>query len=209
LLGVPHIFALSVSLDFALSHPGCELEEAMAFGLSPVFSQSEAPRKAGQTSLFCPPLSDILAVSSCVFCAALLTSLLGLTWGLKGVSSPSESPLTLLSLFALWGTVFVGFLSLVGSNTTGPRESYLQTSGLAGADLMRGRTRLPLRHTSPNLPREDSRLSPDMRGYLAHMNERDFASVFPPPRPSLPLPKRGGLFARREGRPSRMAKKRL
>ena len=185
LLGVPHLLELSVSLDFALSNPGCELKEAMDFGLSPVFSPSEAPQRAEQTSLFLPPWSDTLAVSSCVFAVALLASLLGLTWGLHEVGSHLESSLTLFSLFALWSTVFVGFLSLVASNTTCPRESYLQTSGRTGVDSMRGKARLPLRHASSNLPREDSRLSPDMRGYLAHMNARDFASVFPPPRPSL------------------------
>ena len=75
LLGVPHILALSISLDFALSHPGCELKEAMDFGLSPVFSQSEAPREAEQTSLFPPPQQtlglyqavSLLSLSSRVF----------------------------------------------------------------------------------------------------------------------------------------------
>ncbi len=79
LLGVPHILELSVSLDFALAHPGCELKEAMDFGLSPVFSQTEAPRKAEQTLLSPPPSTDTWAVSSCVFAVSLFTSLLGLT----------------------------------------------------------------------------------------------------------------------------------
>jgi hypothetical protein len=59
LLGVPHIVALSVSLDFALSHPGCEIKEAMDFGLSPVISQSETPRKPEQTSLFPAPFQTL------------------------------------------------------------------------------------------------------------------------------------------------------
>jgi hypothetical protein len=65
LLGVPHILELSVSLDFALAHPGCELKEAMDFGLSPVFSQTEVPQKAEQTLLF-PPPQQTLGLSQAV-----------------------------------------------------------------------------------------------------------------------------------------------
>ena len=157
----------------------------MVVSLAPVFSQPEAPRKAAQTSLFSSPFKDTFAVSSCAFFAALFVSLFGLTWGLQGAGSHLDSPLTLPSCLALWGTVFVGFLSRMKSNTVDSRESSPQTSDLAGADWMRGRTRLPFRHSSPNVPREDSRLSPDLRGYLAHMSASDFASVFPPPQPSL------------------------
>ncbi len=76
------------------------------------------------------------------------------------------------------------------SRATLSRESYFQTSALRDADWMRGRTRLPLRTARSNLPREKSRLSPDLRGYLAYMNERDFASVFPPPLDLLPSEER-------------------
>ncbi len=37
LLGVPHLRALAVSLDFALLHSHCEIEEAMKFGRPPPF----------------------------------------------------------------------------------------------------------------------------------------------------------------------------
>jgi hypothetical protein len=73
LLGVSHILALSVSLDFALSHPGYELKEAMDFGLSPVFSQSETPRKPEQTSLFRPPPLQTFGLSQDVSFLALFS----------------------------------------------------------------------------------------------------------------------------------------
>ena len=187
LLGVPHILALSVSLDFALSHPGCELIDAMSFGLPPVFSRSDDPRQAEQTALFSPPPSDTLAVSSFVFCAALLASLLGLTWGLTGGGSHLMSLPTLVSLSVLWGTVFVGLLSLIftlKSNTSG-FGAFPRAPDIAGTDWRRGRTCLPFRPTNLNVPREDFGLSPGMRGHLAHMHERNFASVLPPPRPLL------------------------
>ena len=181
LLGVPHILALSVSLDFALSHPGCELEDAMSCHLPPVFSQLGDLRKEERTALFSPPPSDISAVSSLAFCTAILVGLLGLTWGLKGESSHLMSPLTLVSLSVLWGTVVVGLLSLVVvKSDTSTSRTYLMAPDIAGTEWKRGRTCLPFQQGNLNVPREDFGLSPDMRGYQTHMRERNFASVFPP-----------------------------
>ena len=53
LLGVPHLRALSVSLDFALLHPHCEIKEAMKFGcLSPFREGFRSPLRQDSVSVF-------------------------------------------------------------------------------------------------------------------------------------------------------------
>jgi hypothetical protein len=132
----------------------------MDFGLAPVFSQSEDPQKAEQTSL--SPSTDLWAVSSCVCAVALLSSLLGLTWGLKEAGSPLESPLMLFSLFVLWGTVVLSLVLMVFRHTLFlvplplSRESLHFKSKCVDADLVRGSSQLPPRY----------------RAILARMEER-------------------------------------
>ncbi len=208
LLGVPHILALSVSLDFALSHPGCELEDAMSLNVPPVFSRSDDPRKEEQTVLFSPPPSDTLAVSSFVFCAAILVSLLGLTWRLKGESSHLMSPLTLVSLSVLWGTVFVGLLSLVGvKSDTSTSGTFLRAPDITGTDWKRGRNSSPLQTNESeraagrlsSLPRPEGIPGPHARARLCFRS---------PPSSTSSL-QREISFARRGERPSLMEKARL
>jgi hypothetical protein len=169
LLGVPHILALSVSLDFALYHPSCEIKEAMDFSLSPVFSRSFTSRKVETTPWFRTPPFDIWTV----LYGVLFASLLGLTCGLTSESLPLESSLTLVSLFALWSTVFVDYLSRVVSNTTDSLLSHAAPRCLTRVNTSDGRTLS--RPPSPYLP-----LSMQERLRHLHMAQaKTFAGFLP------------------------------
>jgi hypothetical protein len=192
LLGIEHIKDLRISIDFAIDRPFCQLEEAMAYGQASLarFSSlvSVSKEKEGPLSslLALDFLDDSLAVAPiCLFMVGLcLFLIVGLCLSLMGPH------------FAALAVFFAGV-------ELHPARSFMEVSLLLGLSfvLWRG-LQFPRCHraftrdpTRANFPRASSRLSPEVKGCLARMHARDFASVFSPP-PAFSLPKSGVLFSR-------------